>query len=310
VRVEAGAGKRGVSGPINPASEGEQLVFIVGCPRSGTTWLQRLLAAHPNVRTGQESDLFDLYVGPLLRTWRRELDAEASGRGGVGLACYHTEAEFMASLKRYANELLRPMVDGLPHGSVFVEKTPSHALYIPEIVELFPRSRFIHVLRDARDTVASILAASRGWGRGWAPRRANGAARMWVEHVRAARCAAARLPAQQFFEVRYESLHQNGSQTMRGVVDWLDLTWSDADIDGALAANRPEAARAGKGTPIPMAGAFGAQFGPVVREPGGFIRRAESGGWRHDLSLIERLQVWRVAHQDMAELGYPWPRPW
>jgi len=299
-----------VSGSIDGVFQGEQLVFIVGCPRSGTTWLQRLLAAHPCVRTGQESDLFDLYLGPLLRTWRRELDAESSGRGGVGLACYHTESEFMSALKRYAMELLRPMLSGLPPGGVFVEKTPSHALYIPEIVELLPHSRFIHVLRDARDTVASILAASRGWGRGWAPRRAGGAARMWVQHVRAARCAAERLPAQQFFEIRYESLHRYGSATMRGVADWLDIPWSDAEVEAALAANRPEAARAGHGTPIPLAGAFGAQFGPVVREPGGFIRRAEAGGWRHDLSLMERLNVWRVAHRHMADVGYPWPRPW
>jgi Sulfotransferase family len=285
-------------------------VFIVGCPRSGTTWLQRLLASHPNVRTGQESDVFDLYIGPQLRTWRRELDAEGSGRGGVGLACYHTETEFISSLKRYALELLRPMLDGLGPGDIFVEKTPSHALFIPEILELFPGSRFIHVLRDARDTAASLLAASRGWGRGWAPRRATAAARMWVEHVRAVRCAAARLPREKLCEVRYESLHTNGLETARGVAGWLGLAWSEGEIEQTLAANRPEAARAGQGTPIPMAGAFGAQFGPVVQEPRGFVRRAQAGGWRDDLSLVDRMQVWRVAHRTMAEVGYPWPRPW
>ena len=102
------------------------------------------------------------------------------------------------------------MLDGLGPGDIFVEKTPSHALFIPEILELFPGSRFIHVLRDARDTVASLLAASRGWGRGWAPRRATAAARMWVEHVRAVRCAATRLPGEKLCEVRYEALHTNG----------------------------------------------------------------------------------------------------
>ncbi len=33
--------------------KGQSLVFIVGCPRSGTTWLQRLLSCHPQIRTGQ-----------------------------------------------------------------------------------------------------------------------------------------------------------------------------------------------------------------------------------------------------------------
>jgi hypothetical protein len=289
---------------------GEQLVFIVGCPRSGTTWLQRLLASHPGVRTGQESDVFDLYVGPQLRAWRRELDAESSGRGGVGLACYHTEPEFIAALKRYALDLLRPMLEGLGSEQIFVEKTPSHALYMTEIAELFPSSRFVHVVRDARDTVASLLAASQGWGRGWAPRRAASAARMWVEHVRAVRDAARRLPTNQVYEVRYEALHANGPAILRGVSEWLGLDWSTEEMQAAIDANRPERARAGQGTPIPMSGAFGAQFGNVVREPTGFIRRAEAGGWRTDLTMLDRLQVWRLAHRTMDEVGYAWPRPW
>src|SRR5919197_3322932 len=123
---------------------GANLVCVVGCPRSGTTWLQRLLAGHPRVRTGQESDVFDIYVGPQLRAWRRELDPVSSGRGGVGLACYFDDAAFTSLLRRYAGDLLQPMLGGLASDQVFLEKTPSHALYIPEILELFPKTRFVH----------------------------------------------------------------------------------------------------------------------------------------------------------------------
>src|SRR5215212_1014119 len=93
--------------------DGHDLLFIVGCPRSGTTWLQRLLAGHPDVRTGQESDLFDIYLGPQLRAWKRELDPAVSGRGGVGLGCYLSDGEYMRHLKRYALDLMGPMIDGL-----------------------------------------------------------------------------------------------------------------------------------------------------------------------------------------------------
>ncbi|HEY2596345.1 MAG TPA: sulfotransferase, partial [Chloroflexota bacterium] len=79
---------------LDLAYDGANLVFVVGCPRSGTTWVQRLLASHSCIRTGQESDLFDMYVGPLLHTWQQELRVDSSGRGGVGLACYFTDAEF------------------------------------------------------------------------------------------------------------------------------------------------------------------------------------------------------------------------
>ena len=289
---------------------GENLVFVVGCPRSGTTWVQRLLATHPCVRTGQESDIFDLYVGPQLRIWQQELAVDSSGRGGVGLGCYFTDDEYRSILKAYLLKLLAPMVGELKPGELFVEKTPGHVLYATEIRALLPNVRFIHVLRDARDTVASLLSASRGWGRTWAPRRAADAARTWVTHVRAAQRAKESLPSAQFIEVRYETFHRDGASELRKVADWLHLTWSDEDVRNALQRNSPDAARAGRGTPIPLGGAFGQGGNTTVKEPPGFIRRASTGGWQRDLNALEKLQVWRVAHATMAELGYPWKAPW
>jgi hypothetical protein len=289
---------------------GANLVFVVGCPRSGTTWVQRLLTSHPRIRTGQESDVFDDYIGPQLRAWRRELDTSNSGRGGVGLGCYFEEADFLRLLKTYMLRLLEPMVGPLRPGELFVEKTPSHVLFVPEITALLPETRFIHVLRDARDTVASLLGAARGWGRGWAPRKAGGAASTWVIHVQAALTAQRQLPREQYLEVRYEDLHADGPGQLRRLADWLCLPWSDNDIASALANNAPERARAGKGTPIPLGGQFGASGNAVVREPEGFVRKAQAGTWRTDLSTLEKLAVWRVARTTMAEVGYPWMTPW
>jgi hypothetical protein len=283
---------------------------VVGCPRSGTTWVQRLLASHPAVRTGQESDVFDIYIGPQLQAWRRELEVSSSGRGGVGLGCYFRDDEFVRILKSYALELLRPMVGPLQPGELFVEKTPSHALFIPQIVELFPRARFIHVLRDARDTVASLLSAAQSWGRGWAPRSARQAAGMWVQHVRAAASAGRQLDPCQVCEVRYEKLHLDTGGELRRLAEWLALEWDAADLLRAVDANQPEVARGGGGTAIPLGGAFAEVSGPVVQEPAGFVRRAQAGGWRQDLSLPQRLWVWKIAHQEMARQGYPWPLPW
>ena len=47
-------------------------------------------------------------------------------------------------------ELLQPMVGGLQPGELFVEKTPSHILFVPEIHALLPEARFIHVLARRR----------------------------------------------------------------------------------------------------------------------------------------------------------------
>jgi hypothetical protein len=294
---------------MNAEYAGRNLIFVVGCPRSGTTWVQRLLATHPCVRTGQESDLFDMYVGPQLRAWRQELSDDSSGRGGVGLTCYFTDGEFQDILREYLRRLLGPMVGDLKPGELFVEKTPSHVLYASEIHQLLPEARFIHVLRDARDTVASLLGASRGWGRAWAPRRAADAARTWVSHVNAAVEARHHLPKDLFTEVSYEALQSDGQRVLRDLVEWLGLNWPDDEVQMALEKNSPEAARAGRGTPIPLGGEVGKRDS-TVREPPGFIRRARAGGWRQDLTPMQKLAVWRVAQSTMAEVGYPWRTPW
>jgi hypothetical protein len=295
---------------LTPEYSGSNMLFVVGCPRSGTTWVQRLLATHPRVRTGQESDVFDLYIGPQLRAWQHELNPDASGRGGVGLGCYFEDGEFRGLLKGYLLQLLEPMVGSLQADELFLEKTPGHVLFVPEIRALLPEARFVHVLRDARDTVASLLGASRSWGRAWAPRQARQAAGTWVNHIQAARQARRTLPASQFFEVRYEAIHTDGPRVLRSLVDWLGISWTDDDIRAALERNNPAAARAGQGTPIPLGGEFAGTVGPVVKEPEGFVRQARAGSWRDDLTMLDKLAVWHVARAAMAESGYSWSAPW
>lgn len=134
--------------------KGHNLVLIVGCSRSGTTWLQRLLAGDPRVRTGQESFLFGRYVAPQLRAWRREFALErdpttATGRGGVGLSCYFEEHEFLAILRNYMWQLLRPLTGSLKPGELFVDKTPLNALYLPEISERLDRKMKVAVEKCA-----------------------------------------------------------------------------------------------------------------------------------------------------------------
>ena len=177
---------------------GHNIVFIVGAPRSGTTWLQRLLATHRSVRTGQESNVFRWYIAHQVRMWAMETGRATAvaaglrpvGRGGTGLSCYFSEDEFFAQLRQYLFSLLQPMIGTLQDGELFIEKTPSHALCIPEIKRLLPDSRIIHILRDPRDVVASLLAVSRSWGAAWAPHHAAEAAILWADHVRSVRSAA------------------------------------------------------------------------------------------------------------------------
>ena len=291
---------------------GRNLVFIVGCPRSGTTWLQKLLASHPQIRSGEESHFFDMYIGPQLRSWRgqfKELSAVGAGHL-VGPPAYFREAEFMHIVRNYLLELLGPMVRPLGPGELFVEKTPSHVLFIPDIKQLLPDSKIIHIVRDPRDVVASLLAVSRSWGSTWAPERARIAAHVWRQHVRAAREAAKNLSADEFYEITYENLWNSTEDSLSALSGFLGLRWDRDAIRSAIEANRPEAMKSG-GTPIPVYGEVAEQIGSVAKLPQGFVRKARPHGWKRELSLLQKLRVWRVVRESMAEFGYTWPmRDW
>jgi LPS sulfotransferase NodH len=287
--------------------KGYNLIFVVGCPRSGTTWLQRLLASHPKVHSGEESHVFSMYVGPQMRVWKTQRNTQLLGgeRHLVGPPAYFLDQEFVSILRDYAYRLLSPVLERLAPAELFIEKTPSHALFISEIRELLPEARFIHIVRDPRDVVASLLAAAKTWGSDWAPKSATAAAEMWVEHVHAVKEAARNLSKDKFHEVSYEELSRFPEETLKNVSKFLGLDWSDQGIAAAIEANCAESMR-DRGTPIPLYGEIATRSGNVSRLPRGFIRRARPGGWRKDLSFRNKFRVWRIVWKPGNAASYRW----
>ena len=305
---------------IDPNYTGSNLVFIVGCPRSGTTWLQQLLASYPKAKTGRETHLFSWLIGPQLRAWRKEMDRlpERGEHIGIGPPAYFTESEFLRNLKTYLLVLLDTIVGNLGPDEFFIEKTPNHALFIPEIVQMLPDCKIIHVLRDARDTVASLLEVNKsshkiGGGESlpWAPESARGAARLWVEHVRAARAAAKNLPSNQFYEVRYRDLKASPETELMKLSQFLSWKWDRESIIGAVRMNDPAVARkAGSATAIPVRGEFQRISSITLSGTHTFARKAKVGSWKEELSLKQKIGVWLVARKTMNEVGYHWKYPW
>ncbi len=132
---------------------------------------------------------------------------------------------------------------------------------------------------------------------------------MWVRHVRPVRNVARKLPQDRFLEIRYEELRQSPAQSLALVSRFLGLEWEEGQLAQAVAENSVENSRKRGGTPIPVGGEFQTVSGPVVTEPNGFVRRAQPGGWKDDLSSWEKFQVWFVARRLMVEVGYPWLLP-
>src|SRR6185437_2899775 len=100
-------------------------VFVIGCGRSGTTWLRLLLAQHSGIATTSETRLFSCYMNFLDQAWRRD----QTRTDGTGLAHVLSEEKFIAYCAELANKILDNIISNNPRAGVIVEKTPVHALY-------------------------------------------------------------------------------------------------------------------------------------------------------------------------------------
>lgn len=277
---------------ISEEYTGANIVFIVGCPRSGTTYLQKMFEYNPKVRSTPETHLFDKYVGQDIRSWKNEKRESASNPWSTGLSRYLGEDSFRSILKEYVFNLIRPHVFDLKADELFIEKTPQHAEYIPEIVELFPKCKIVHIIRDPRDVVASILAASTSWG-AYFPKTASKAARMWVRFIHEVQLSSNLLDRDQFYQLKYEELLSSTKEVMKSLSSFLGIKWEDDSLDETIRKNDAMT---------------------LIKERGEdstkFIRKARPGSWKKDLSLKQKFDVWRVAFKTMNEVGYLWKHPW
>jgi len=213
-------------------------VFLVGCPRSGTTLLQSLLAAHPLVTSFPETHFFvDLVPS---RAWARRLGL-VSRRAGARLALIRAGigpdappvapprlplmSQWAAAFVRLLDETTR-----MRGRAWWVEKTPGHIQRIPEITRYVPGARFIHLLRDGAEVVASLYEVTRlypeTWGGAWSIDRC---VERWLTDVRTSsryRRVAGHLL------VTYQSLTGDPGSTLRQVCAAVGLPFDPAMLSG------------------------------------------------------------------------------
>ncbi len=132
----------------------------MGAPKSGTTWLQTIMNAHPQVSCFGEGHYVEQIVLPmqaLLRHYNRKLTVVAD-------AVYSGAPAYSPVGGEDAAVLIRHLVLGMirrakpkPQAIWWGDKTPAYSRHLPELDRLFPQSRFIDIVRDPRDVAVSTL---------------------------------------------------------------------------------------------------------------------------------------------------------
>ena len=197
-------------------------VFIVGCPRSGTSLFRNLLRSHPSLAFPKES----FFIPGLQRTYgdpqnnrrarriaARLLNLPSVRQWGLGLSA--KDFSDCRTFKQLVSRLFEAWArhENKPRWG---DKTAEHVLAIPALYRLFPDAKFIHLLRDGRDVALSSLEACGD------PGNLYTAATKWRDWVSAGLRAGTRLPLTSYMEVKYESLLGDVRGTMEKVCEFLD----------------------------------------------------------------------------------------
>ncbi len=193
-------------------------VFIVGCPRSGTTLLQRMLDNHGDLAVANDTHFIPRVIAKETETDPR-LTADLVERvrsyrrlDRLGLTEEHlSEAAFAASSFSEFVSLLYDAFAHLHGKTLAGEKTPDYGQHIDRLISLFPEARFIHIVRDGRDVALSTIDwanPTKGPGRWtlWPVSPMAASALWWRWQVEPALQARATHGLGKVLELRYEDL--------------------------------------------------------------------------------------------------------
>ncbi len=209
-------------------------VFIVGCPRSGTSFLYHLLlSAGGFAEFHTQMNVFDVLEpiygdlgsahnkNRMMREWLQSKAFQVSG-----LEAAEIETKVMAECHS-ASDFLRIVMEEVSRKQGvdrWIDSTPTNVPHMLRIHTDFPDALFVHIIRDPRDVALSL--DKRGWSRPlpWDRDKALLAAGLyWEWIVRKGRENGSHL-GKQYIEVRYEQLVQEPRETLARLGSFLGDT--------------------------------------------------------------------------------------
>lgn len=219
-----------------------RVLFIAGADRSGTTFLGDLLGAHPTCLCTPESQFIvnapqkvmrrdhlpletvSLYeiCTHIKRSWRFkiwntdfELNSILTQQNGTQLPAVVYEL-----VRSYGRRHQRQFFD------VWIDQTPSHIRHTHFLLNLFPNSKLVHLVRDGRAVANSIMPLDFG------PNTSSAAASWWI------RCVAHGLAAESFWgparalRIHYEELLIDPEHTLKKICDFAAIEYQVRMLSG------------------------------------------------------------------------------
>lgn len=263
-------------------------VFVVGAPRSGTTWVKSLIGSHEQViMHNQELTIFNNYVLPFNKTWTEEIKPIELGKWNIGLPSIWNEKEKDQFIIEFIEKVYNKLGD--IDGKVIMDKHPSYALCLEEIIKYIPNAKVIHVIRDARNMSLSMVDVNLRLGFGW--NNTYNASLNWKKHVQAARNFGTNHP-KSYLEIKYEEMINKPEYYYSDVLEFLQLPFDETFVESVIENNTFEKNK--------------------VSSPNdklNYQERIKQDMWRR-LSRRDRYQIQLAAGDLMMELNYIQDHNW
>ncbi len=275
-----------------------KLFFVAGQAKSGTTWLQLILDAHPEICCRGEGHLGDVLL-PALGESMERYNSYIRHNNSLfkELPDYPTLAYGPSrSLLQGACALLLYEQCGGEVPPLIGERTPANITCINLLHEIFPDAHFVHIIRDVRDIAVSFwfhgLRTNPDWIQSEYGSLESVAVRLaesWVKMILAVRHGARSMDGA-YHEILYEHLHEDFDKSLRPLLEQLGACVSDEILQTCRDASAFENVSGGR------------EVGVEDRQS--HFRKGVVGDWRDHLEPATAERVSEIAGELIRDFGY------
>lgn len=269
------------------------LFFVLGAPKSGTTWLQLALDLHPQLicRGEGKFHFFRQQLVGATESYNAFMKTRTEQVFGKATFPPVKIQELDVIFRAFVEGRLR--AGGQAEGMRVGAKDPDFGLFLSDFAAIYPDADYIHIIRDPRDAAISMQRHMQRLHPGVDTRSLMDAltdtARGWGSYITNVRAEVDRCELS-YLEVRYEDMVLHPNDELAKIFAFLRVDQGASIIESCVAATRFSVLSGG-------------------REPGhtsdaSFYRRGVAGGWQDELDEAAGALLLKAAGEVALELGY------